>query len=262
MSNEQGPEQTPPAGGTSLRRLIRMAGAMVGRSTEPESPGETADTQIPESEPGREFDTAETSLADAARGPEDEQEPLRTRFPARFTVQRPVIYSGTRAGFFESEKAQSLLLSMREEADFPVVPHVTIAQRALIGQIMARRQGVPVNMIASECRQVVDELPDRRYAQVTGAKTMDTTAVMLDLNWEGRGSLLKDVRRLCEHFDIPFDTEHRAAYYPHVTVMWAPGKDKAAEMAGQLDELINDTEPQPTAIGFGGPTVLVGRASS
>jgi 2'-5' RNA ligase len=125
---------------------------------------------------------------------------------------------------------------------------------------MARRQGVPLTVITSECREVVDRLPPKKYAHITGAKTIGTNAVMLDLDQKGRGRLLQDVRHICEYYEIPFDAERKASYYPHVTVLRAPNKDKADEMAARLDELIASTEPKPAAIGFGDPVPLLGRA--
>jgi hypothetical protein len=177
-------------------------------------------------------------------------------------VQRPVIFSSTQAGFFENEEAQSLLLSMHDEARFPLVPHVTIAQQALIRQIMLRRKGMPVNGIASECRQVVDKLPDRKYAHVMGAKTIGERAVALDLDWDSRGKLLSDVRGIAEHYGIPMAKGKKAAFYPHVTIAWAPDTQTADQMAEKLDDFIRSTKPAPTAIGFGSPTVLVGYTGS
>jgi len=259
-TSEHLPTDVPDADIITVRKRFEVGGLVVGRRVEA-GPDEEM-TPEPRLEPSVDTDVMPAvSSARTQEGQPADSERLRTRAPSRFTIQRPVIYGNARVGFFENEGAQSLLEGMREQADFPVVPHVTIAQKALVKQIMARRQGTMISMIASECRQAVMELPERKFARITGAKTMGTSAVMLDMDWESRGRLGKDVRHLCEHFGIPFD-DKKADYYPHVTVMWARDPRAAQRMADELTEYIQTVEPTPDSVTFGDPTVLVGRNGS
>jgi hypothetical protein len=242
-----------------VRKSFEVAGFVVGRPMDAESPV----AEVLELEPEL---IAEDEGAEEM--PEESAEPDTGSFsPARrslLTIQRPVVYSGP-SGFYENETVQSLLWRLRKKGEIPGAPHVTIAKRALVRQILSRREGVPVNQVESECREAVDELPDRRYAKITGAKAANNT-VMLDLDWHSRGILLKDVQRICEHFGVPLNKGTKASFYPHVTVMTARKPEAAQEIADELDTIIQGSggepepgEVRPTAIGFGMPNVIVTR---
>jgi 2'-5' RNA ligase len=260
MSNQERPRETPgEPEATPARKGFRIGGIIFGRRTNRGPAEEAAEPPLEGPDPDEMPDEVlETPV------PEPDTGSLDFGVRSLITIQRPIVYSGTRSGFFENEAAQSLLLSMMNRAQAPMSPHVTIAKRALVQQIVERRKGVPINMIESECRQAVDGLPDRRYAHIIRAKAWGN-AVMLDLDWEGRGRLLKDVREICEHFEIPFDGDTKASYYPHITVLSTKTQEAAEEMAGELNEIIVGSgepapgEVRPTAIGFGTPTVLGAR---
>lgn len=263
MSNQEQCQEMQGNSEVPVRKGFRIGGIVFGRRIG-KGPAEGA-AELPLDT----LATDETSDEMLETEPSSEPDTGNLNFGVRslITIQRPVVYSGTRSGFFEDEAAQSLLLGMMDRAQAPMSPHVTIAKKALVQQIVGRRQGIPINMIESECRQAVDGLPDRRYAHIIRAKPWGN-AVMLDLDWEGRGRLLKDVREICEHFEIPFDGNTKASYYPHVTVLSTKTPEAAEEMAGELNEIIVGSgvpeagEARPTAIGFGTPTVLGARTGA
>jgi hypothetical protein len=176
----------------------------------------------------------------------------------RFTVQRPVIYSGSPLGFFENTVTQTALSSMEDKVRLSQVPHATLVDQYMAKAIMTRRDGASLVEVSSECRQVVDSLPERRFGHVKSARAIGThVALMLDHMGEQR--LLQDVKQICGHFEVPFRPVNEAAFLAHISVGRAVDAATAVELAEDLNSLIHVPDgDRPRAVGFGMPTVLVG----
>jgi hypothetical protein len=184
-----------------------------------------------------------------------------------FYVQRPIIYSGSSAGFFENPTTLAELEDIQKESRGVAVPHVTIGGARLTRQILAQRPELSVKGAASETRSVFDDpLKDRRYGHVNGAVNLNEY-VALTLDEVTRSKLGQDVEALCEHFGIPFNPEDITnnphtpnGHFFHVTVAVAASAKKAQRIASRLNEFVqvshDPARPEAKAVGFGMATVL------
>ncbi len=175
--------------------------------------------------------------------------------PAGFIIERPVIYSGCKTGAFEDEKVLSVLDEVGDMAVIMTCIHVTILGSSRVRQIMGLRKRSSVMKVGGECRQFIDELPDRQYGHVGDVRLFgkkDEPYVGMALDWTGANRLGKDAAKICTHFGIPFD---EGDYNPHVSVVKTYSTETAERIAGALKAIIK-APGGPDEIGFGGPQVL------
>ena len=175
----------------------------------------------------------------------------------RFTAQRPVIYSGSPMGFFESRQAQAFLTSVRGVARVATVPHATVIAPELVQKILGSRPKASIMEVSSDCRQFADRLPDKRYGHVKGAHAIGKH-VTLKLDSTATQRLNNDAEAIRSYFDIPFDPDERP-FSPHINVAIAITAEAASGLAEELDAFIKPSEDSSNMpIAFGGVTVLTG----